>query len=270
MASSIILNIPHSSTLIPSRDRSVFLPLYTGGGFIGYVRSENKKDETIGRNLIPMTDWYTDELFDHGIGKAVVAAVSRLVCDTERFSHDEEEAMAERGMGFCYERGFDGETIKEFSQDYKDEVLWRYYAPHHIALTDAVEEALEYNRKALVIDCHSFSPEPLFYEDDQNPQRPDICLGTDDYHTPRDLVEKTSSFLSEWGLSVSINSPYAGTMVPLRYYRKDKRVMSIMIEVNRGLYLENGTSEKSENFPKIQKMIQELEVMLEKVIRGYK
>ncbi|MBQ3663473.1 MAG: N-formylglutamate amidohydrolase [Clostridia bacterium] len=37
---------------------------------------------------------------------------------------------------------------------------------------------------------------------------------------------------------MEMNRPYSGSMVPLAYYRKDRRVMSLMIEVNRSLYME--------------------------------
>ena len=42
------------------------------------------------------------------------------------------------------------------------------------------------------------------------------------------------------GYSVSINSPFSGTIVPLKHYLKDRRVSSIMIEVNRSLYDDRG------------------------------
>jgi hypothetical protein len=48
-----------------------------------------------------MTDAYTDELFPVTPVEAgrVVFPISRLVCDVERFSSDEDEPMAVRGKG---------------------------------------------------------------------------------------------------------------------------------------------------------------------------
>ncbi len=43
-------------------------------------------------------------------------------------------------------------------------------------------------------------------------------------------------------------------MVPLKFFGKDKRVKSIMIEVNRKLYLDEDF-EKNENFTKIKQII---------------
>ena len=260
MANSLILNIPHSSSYVPEDDiMRAFLP---HGDRNDQHSAAIERENVIKQELLLMTDWYTDELFDHSIGKAVIAPVSRLVCDVERFSHDEQESMASRGMGFCYEKGSMNQEIKDCTAEYKDETLWRYYAPHHIALTDAVESALARSQRALVLDCHSFSPEPLPYEPMQSDDRPEICIGTDEYHTSRGLTDAVVRFFRKRKFSVSLNNPYSGTIVPLRYYRKDKRVQSIMIEVNRGLYLEPGTSDKSAGFQRIMKTLFDLEIML--------
>ena len=73
-----IFHIPHASTFIPDRYLSGFLP-------------------GLEENLLRMTDWYTDELFDFGFGDRLVYPVSRLVCDPERFRVDEREEMAQIG-----------------------------------------------------------------------------------------------------------------------------------------------------------------------------
>jgi len=64
-----------------------------------------------------------------------------------------------------------------------------YYQPHHQALTEAVQSILDYQRRALVIDCHSFSSKPLPHEDHQSKHRADICIGTDDFHTSPELCQ---------------------------------------------------------------------------------
>ena len=76
MSSNIILNIPHSSTLLPYED--IPLPYnepsgaaYNAWGGKFYVRKHLLEKY---RKEIPyMTDWYNDELFINGIGKPLVA-----------------------------------------------------------------------------------------------------------------------------------------------------------------------------------------------------
>jgi N-formylglutamate deformylase len=112
-------------------------------------------------------------------------------------------------------------------------LLDRYYHPHHARLTEAVQPG------CLIIDCHSFPGEVLPYESDQSPGRPDFCIGTDDFHTPPELAAVAVGFLESRGYTVAVNRPFAGSMVPAKYYRQDASVRSIMVEVNRRLYLDD-------------------------------
>jgi N-formylglutamate amidohydrolase len=93
--------------------------------------------------------------------------------------------------------------------------------------------------RALIIDGHSFPSRPLPVDLDQCPTRPDICIGTDSFHTPPHLVNALVDACAEFGWSVAVNRPSAGTLVPTRYWGRDERVASVMIEVNRRLYLKD-------------------------------
>jgi hypothetical protein len=48
------------------------------------------------------------------------------------------------------------------------------------------------------------------------------------------------------------------TLVPLRHYRQDNRVASIMVEVNWALYMDEGTGEKSKEFVNVRSQLSEL------------
>lgn len=53
---------------------------------------------------------------------------------------------------------------------------------------------------------------------------------------------------------VTENSLFAGTMVPLKYYNQDKRVLSIMIEINRRLYIDE-SAKKIERYDSVKQDI---------------
>jgi hypothetical protein len=40
---------------------------------------------------------------------------------------------------------------------------------------------------------------------------------------------------------VAVDTPFSGALVPARHYRRDPRVQSVMVEVNRRLYLDEAT-----------------------------
>jgi N-formylglutamate deformylase len=55
-----------------------------------------------------------------------------------------------------------------------------------------------------------------------------------------------------------MNRPYPGTLVPVAFYKKDSRVASIMIEVNRGLYMDEKTGRKTRAFDPVKERVQSL------------
>jgi N-formylglutamate amidohydrolase len=50
-------------------------------------------------------------------------------------------------------------------------------------------------------------------------------------------LEAIEAVLQRLGYSTARNEPFSGTIIPLKHYRKDQRVQSLMIEINRKLYL---------------------------------
>ncbi|MCX5640860.1 MAG: N-formylglutamate amidohydrolase [Planctomycetota bacterium] len=221
----LILHIPHSHLAIPASLKREFV-----------VR--HKKLST---HLAASTDHFTDELFDSNLPntQALIFPISRLAVDPERFERDALEPMAKRGLGVLYERGHDGNVIREpISGARREELLAAWYRPHHEWLTQSVDDALARAPRALVIDCHTFPDLPFAMDADQEVPRPDVCIGTAGIHTPAWLVRAATKWCKSQGWSVRVDAPYSGSMVPLKHNSKDRRVLSIMIEINRARYME--------------------------------
>ncbi len=233
----IIVHIPHSSTDIPEEYKKLF----------------TVDDETLKKELLLMTDSYTDELFEYE--NSIVFPVSRLVCDVERFRNEADEEMTAKGMWVCYEKTSDGKPLKICSDEHKNEILTRYYDVHHRKLTETVELALEEHGECIIIDAHSFSSTFLPHEPSQETPRPDICIGTDDFYTPYQLLEFCKDFFESKGYSVKINCPFGGTIVPVDCYGKNEQVKSVMIEINRNLYMNEQTGKKTKKFEDIRYLI---------------
>jgi hypothetical protein len=85
----------------------------------------------------------------------------------------------------------------------------------------------------------------LPYELDQIWERADICVGTDPFHTPPSVRDAIIATAEGEGYSVAVDVPFAGALVPLSYYGKDRRVLSVMIEVNRRLYMDEHSGLKT-------------------------
>lgn len=236
----IILHVPHASLYIPADVKSQFL----------------LSERDLGAEILAITDRYVDELFAVPGTAMIKSPVSRLVVDMERFRSDEDEVMAAVGMGAVYERTSDGQKLRDITPAVRAALLERYYDPYHREFESAVAAWLDREGRCLIIDCHSFPSRPLPYELDQDPDRPEICLGTCDFHTPERLRDYTRDWMAKH-FSVAMNRPFAGTFVPSRFYRRDERVSSIMIEVNRSLYMDEANRKKNDDFDRTKGLMQE-------------
>ncbi len=235
----LILHIPHASEYIPDSAMYIF------------------DQKTLKQEVLKLTDWHTDDLFLFEDALTVKANFSRVFCDVERFPEDSNEIMAQYGMGVIYEKNDEGLTIRNITPVNRESILKDYYWPHHEKLHQAVEQQLTENGKATIVDCHSFPDKPFKRDLNQNQDRPDFNIGTDTFHTPKKLIKLSKNFFNEKGFSVGVDWPYSGTIVPLTHYKKNKNVQSIMLEVNRSLYLNENANSRSKQYLKTKAIIQE-------------
>tara|TARA_Y100000022_G_scaffold199118_1_gene210881 strand:- start:46 stop:801 length:756 start_codon:yes stop_codon:yes gene_type:complete len=233
---SIILHIPHSSKLIPKKYLNYFF------------LNQTELEEEI--NL--MTDHFTKELFNINLSNisSIVFPVSRLLVDPERFEVDKDEIMSEVGMGCIYEKTSHGKNLKDCSE-IREILLDKYYRPHHKNFYNLVKSKLDNSENVIIFDCHSFPLNRLPYEVSKVKNRPEICIGTDAFHTPKKIKNMIFNNFKSLGFTVDLNSPFSGSIVPLPYYKKNKKVISIMIEVRRDIYMDEKTYKKNKTFNKI-------------------
>jgi N-formylglutamate deformylase len=233
-----VLHLPHSSRRVPADERQAIL----------------LDDAALDSELLRMTDAYTDELFPLTPVEAarLVFPISRLVCDVERFPTDENEPMAAEGMGAVYTRTSMAEPLRDQPiASNRQMLLDQWYWPHHATLEHLVSVVISQSGKCLIVDCHSFPSVALPHELDQTSERADICIGTDAFHTPSLVRDAIVDAEKGEGFSVAVDAPFAGALVPLSAYQKDRRVLSVMIEVNRRLYMDEHSGLKRHDFEKM-------------------
>ena len=244
----VIVHIPHSSIVIPPLFQKEFL-----------IWGKELQQE-----LLYMTDWYTDELFSCSDCISVIHECSRLVCDPERFLNPYDEGMYQKGIGMYYTHTAGGKQMKRHplscreSLDSYDKAL-DIYEQHHKKLRLCVDDQIKNYGQALIVDGHSFPSVALPYEPTENfnIKRPDICIGADAVFTPNSMVSWAKEYFEGRGLNVMVNTPFSGTLVPDPYYtQKLTAVKSIMIEVNRKLYMDKKTGERLTSFNEVCEIIQ--------------
>ena len=150
----LILHIPHASKNIPLKK--------------GFVIDNTKIKEEI----LKLTDWFTDDLFYSKVDTQIIAPFSRVFCDVERFSDDDQEEMFKLGMGALYTRCDDNTFSRVVTTDLRKEILDNYYWPHHENLNNSVKTQLKLKGTCLIVDCHSFPKTPLLKGVNQRKNRP--------------------------------------------------------------------------------------------------
>lgn len=234
--SNVLIHAPHGGRVIPD---------LAYGSLV--ISPEELKSE-----LLAMTDSYTAmmardmslvSLYSNPGAKStglMLNRLSRLVVDPERFP-DEREEMNAVGMGAVYTHGSKRQRIRVDDPVISERLVERYFKPYARSMEEAVEAILQNKGSAFIVDLHSYPSQPLPYELHAEGDRPDICLGFDDYHISPEVIDGVRKELESSGYRVGFNSPFAGTYVPLKFYGKEPRVFSLMLEIRRDTYMDEST-----------------------------
>jgi N-formylglutamate amidohydrolase len=116
---------------------------------------------------------------------------------------------------------------------------------------------------AVLIDCHSMPSNPIA---DQGGGRPDFVLG-DRFGAScnSELTRLATSQLKALGYVVALNKPYAGGYITEHYGRPHKAQHVLQIEINRALYMDETSFEKSAGFERLHG---DLEAMVRALVAG--
>jgi len=241
-----LIHLPHCGINIPDK----------------YLDDYLLSKKELKQNIYQYCDLYTDELFGSLFKKfgGVKNLNSRLFFDSERFGDDSQEDMHKKyKLGWFYENSI--LSKKPLRKIENKKVIRKYFDDHHKELNKKTKLKLDIYHKCTIIDCHSFSNERYWFHN-KDLQLPDICIGFEDKHVDHKLVEIIKNEFKEY--DIGMNIPYEGSLVPTDYWQKDYRVKSVMIEINKKLYLEDDNIKKNGNFNIIK---QKLDNILEKITK---
>lgn len=233
-ARPLIVNIPHASVTLPPG-----IPFFLS-------------PEELNREAHQAADLYTDCMLRPQLGIIpVIAPVSRIVTDTERYVDDTQEIAAASGHGVIYTRTIAGNPLRpEPTAEERLSLLQRYYHPHHHALTDATARSLELFGRALILDLHSY-PGSYVMAGMSKSERPDVCIGTVENHTPSYLKDLVADCCRAFGLTFAFDSPFSGAILPPRFC-DDVRVSTFMLEIRRDTYMDELTFRRHAGWEKVQ------------------
>jgi|SRR5690606_6410457 len=137
-----------------------------------------------------------------------------------------------------------------------------YHQPYHAALNQQIENAYERFGGVWHLNLHSMPSNSYeLLEIDTDKPLADFVLGDRDGTTcDPTLTGIIEDFLLECGYTVARNDPFKGVALIARIGRPEENRHSLQIEVNRALYMDEDSYEKSANFTTLQKDLAQLGV----------
>ena len=143
------------------------------------------------------------------------------------------------------------------------EVLRRidtYWQPYHDVLQRCMDEAQARFGMAWHINCHSMPSSSLPRNSELSGFRhADFVLGDRDGTTcSREFITIVSVTLKGFGYRVRINDPYKGVEIVRRHGRPDIGRHSLQIEINRALYMNEDTFERTPYYATLKTHLSQL------------
>jgi N-formylglutamate amidohydrolase len=212
-------------------------------------------------------DAYVDELFAGAAayGAPVLsAAVARTYVDLNRDPAELDPEMFEErppqsahassarvqaGLGAIPRVSGDGQSIyrRKLSLLEAEVRIAAVHRPYHALLRNLVEETREMFGCAVLIDCHSMP------SNSRGAHAPDVVLGDRfgaSCHPSITALAETT--LRKLGYRVARNTPFAGGHTTQTYGRPAAGAHALQIEINRALYLDERTLERTNGYPRVR------------------
>ena len=212
-------------------------------------------------------DAYVDELFAGAAahGAALLSAnIARAYIDLNRdpaeldpdmfderppHSPHAHSARVQAGLGAIPRISGDGQTIyrRKLSLADAERRIANVHQPYHALLQNLVAETRELFGCAVLVDCHSMP------NNARGAHAPDVVLGdrfgASCHPSVTALAEAT---LRRLGYRVARNTPFAGGHTTQTYGRPAAHVHALQIEINRGLYVDERTLERTNGYTRVR------------------
>ena len=229
-------------------------------------------------------DAFVDELYEpavkqHGL-TAVIFPWHRYAVDANRLPEDQTNRTVE-GASPHLSHGVSSEIhwhqttkgdllIKNpLSQRLHQQLMDKYYHPFHRRIQKEFQKRKEKGRGGVYhLDLHSMPSLGREFHRDPGQKRPQIVIGNREGHSADNkFSELILSSYKEAGFEVALNWPYRGGRITELYGRPGEGQHTLQVEINRSLYMDERTGEKTPSFFSVQKQLNQA---LSLIIKGLK
>jgi N-formylglutamate amidohydrolase len=225
-------------------------------------------------------DCFVDQLYlpatERGVG-LVAALAPRTYVDLNRHAADIDldlieggrwpgehvpSGKARLGKALIWRTLDDGRDIydRKLSVDEVQKRIETFHRPYHGAVRDRIKATHARFGRSWHINCHSMNAvSGAQGEGGPGRARADFVVGDRDGTTcDAGFTEFVRAFLADLGHDVRVNDPYKGVELVRAYSNPAEGRMSLQLEINKRLYMDEATRTKSAGFEPLQRQLMTL------------
>ena len=265
----LVLSIPHSGSFLPP----------------DFIKKTAVSEESLHKN----EDIYVDELMKKAVDAGICTVkmnVSRVFVDVNRDKIELDSGMfydypihenlirskrCRYGIGVIHRVNFQGEEIYGGMLSYPQTMMRirKVYDVYHKSLQTAINRCIKKFGFCLVLDAHSM-PSKICTSVD-NAAKIDCCIGDlFEQSCPKAVSDFLVSALEKNGFATTCNVPYSGAFITFNYCQPRKKIFTLQLELNRVLYANEDSLEKSEHFQGISERVCDAVIALAKKMVDFK
>ena len=163
--------------------------------------------------------------------------------------------VSKRGLGLLKSKSRYGEPVHERKLTVAEvmERLDKYHRPYYAELGQNIRRLRSSFGFVAQLSCHCMSAVGAPTHPDPGKDRPDFNLGNVNGKTSsKEFIEFVEATLKGLGYSVGMNFPYNGGELNARFGDAAGGVESIMVEINKKLFMDTKTFKKTAGFERIR------------------
>lgn len=247
--SPLVLSIPHKGQIFPDE----------------FLHATAVSQNELRRNEDSFVDELVMEATHHGI-PMIAMNIARSFIDINRDKMEIDPTMfynypnpefsigrrCRLGLGVIHRITAKNHPIYKGLLDYNEvqERFTKVYDVYHKRLQQLIDKCLKKFGMCFVLDCHSMPSEICTLL--QETQKIDFCLGTlFDQSCPQEMHSFFKTGLQEKNYYISDNCPYSGAYITFNYCQPRRKIYTMQMEVNRGLYMDEHSYKKNSDFSDI-------------------
>jgi N-formylglutamate deformylase len=166
-----------------------------------------------------------------------------------------EPTVSLRGLGLLKSKSRYGEPVHERKLTV-DEVMQRlngYYHPYHRELKRNIDKLHSQFGIVYQLSCHCMSAIGAPTHPDAGKPRADFCVGNiSGTSSSEEFINFLADTIRSLGYSCTINDPYNGGELNRRYGKPEAGIESVMVEINKKLFMDIETFRKKPGFAKVK------------------